>query len=118
MQSVEKHLSTFQADLGTVSAEIETLQSRSSTLGTKLNVRKEVEGLLGPVIERISIPPAVVRKISDGPIDDAWVECLEDLQSYTKAFEQKQDSENIMAIQDVAPLLKDLSDKVNMVCLQ
>ena len=73
-----------------------------------------MEGLLGPVIERISIPPAVVRKIAEGPIDDAWVECLEDLQRYSKAFEQKQDSENIMAIQDVTPLLTDLSDKVSM----
>lgn len=112
LQSVEKHLSTFQVDLGTVSAEIETLQARSAALSEKLDVRKEVEKLLGPVIERISIPPAVVKKISEGPIDDAWVDCLEDLQSYAKSFATEQESQDIKAVEDVKPLIEDLSTKV------
>lgn len=112
LQSVEQHLSTFQVDLGTVSAEIETLQTRSTVLSEKLETRKEVEKLLGPVIERISIPPAVVKKISEGAIDDAWVDCLEDLQSYAKSFEKEQESENIKALGDVRPLIEDLSTKV------
>lgn len=107
-------MSTFQADLGTVSAEIETLQTRSTALSAQLDTRKEVEKLLGPVIERISIPPGVVRKISEGAIDDAWTGCLEDLQNYAKASEQQQGLENIKAVEDVKPLSADLSDKVSM----
>lgn len=114
LQSVEKHLSTFQVDLGTVSAEIETLQTRSGALSERLDVRKEVEKLLGPVIERISIPPAVVKKISEGAIDDAWVDCLEDLQQYAKSFEKEDASQHIKAMDDVKPLIEDLSTKVCM----
>lgn len=77
-----------------------------------MEIRKEVEKLLGPVIERISIPPAVVKKISEGAIDDAWVDCLEDLQSYAKSFEKNQESQEIRAMEDVKPLIEDLSTKV------
>jgi flagellin-like hook-associated protein FlgL len=112
LQSVEQHLTTFQADLGTVSAEIETLQTRSAGLSAKLDTRKGVEKLLGPVIERISIPPGVVKKISEGVVDEVWAECLEDLQRYMKAFEENKDFDNIKAVDDVKPLLVDLSNKV------
>jgi hypothetical protein len=95
-----------------VSVEIETLQKRSTGLSGRLDTRKEVEKLLGPVIERISIPPGVVRKISEGVVDDVWAECLEDLQRYMEAFEKEKDFDDIKAVDDVKPLLVDLSNKV------
>ena len=47
LDSVETYLKGFQADLGTVSAEIETLQNRSTEMNTRLENRKVVEKLLG-----------------------------------------------------------------------
>ena len=73
LNSVEINLTKFQNDLGAVSAEIETLQARSTALSIRLENRKVVEKGLGPIVEEITISPAVVRKISEGMIDEAWV---------------------------------------------
>lgn len=107
-------MSNFQKDLGTVSAEIETLQNRSTALNTKLENRKVVEQLLGPAVEDISIAPALVRKISEGPIDLEWVEALKMLEKRSKAIEIRlRGPDTISAVSDVKPLLGDLTNIVS-----
>lgn len=114
LRSVESSLTSFQKDLGAVSAEIETLQSRSTALNTKLENRKVVEKLLGPAVEDIAIAPAVVKIISEGPIDLSWVKALDELERRSKALESKiQGPEAIMAIADLKPLYDNLTCKVN-----
>jgi hypothetical protein len=113
LKSVEVSLTSFQRDLGAVSAEIETLQSRSTALNTKLENRKVVEKILGPAVEEISIAPAVVKKISDGPIDLTWVRALEELEKRSKVIEGKMKRlDNVLALADVKPLLDDLTNRV------
>src|SRR5438270_2575303 len=73
LNSVEINLTKFQNDLGAVSAEIETLQARSAALNVRLENRKVIEKGLGPVVEEITVSPSVVKKISEGAIDEAWV---------------------------------------------
>lgn len=115
LRSVEVSLTSFQNDLGAVSAEIETLQARSAALSTKLENRKIVEKLLRPVIEDICIAPAVVKTISEGPIDIDWIKALDELEKRAKAIENRiNGSETIRAISDVKPLLDDLTSKVLM----
>ena len=114
MNSVERSLTNFQNDLGTVSAEIETLQNRSTALNTKLENRKVVEKLLGPAVEDISIAPALVKKISEGSIDVDWVEALKLLGKRSKAIESRlQGPDRILAASDVKPLLDDLTHIVS-----
>jgi hypothetical protein len=106
-------LTGFQADLGAVSAEIETLQSRSTAMNTKLENRKVVEKLLGPSVEDLSLSPAVVRKISEGAVDEAWVRALADLEKRSKAVEaKKKDQQRTKALEDLAPLLENLTSRV------
>ena len=113
LRSVEVSLTSFQKDLGTVSAEIETLQARSAALNTKLENRKTVEKLLRPVIEDICIAPAVVKTISEGLIDIDWIKALDELENRSKAIENRINrSETVRAISDVKPLLEDLTSKV------
>lgn len=113
LRSVEVSLTSFQKDLGAVSAEIETLQARSAALNTKLENRKIVEKLLGPVIEDVCIAPVVVKTISEGPIDIDWIKALDELEKRSKAIEIRiNGSETIRAISDVKPLLDDLTSKV------
>lgn len=114
LQSVEKYLSSFQTDLGAVSAEIETLQSRSTALNEKLENRQRVEKLLGPVVDRIALSPKLVKKISDGPIDDAWVQALNELQQRSTALESATDLKDIHAVGDLKPLIEDLTNKVSL----
>ena len=112
LNSVETYLTSFQTDLGVVSAEIETLQARSATLTTKLENRRTVEKLLGPAVEDFSISPAVVKKISEGQVDDSWILALSKVEKRLKAVEAKsKEQPNVRAIEDVKPLLDNLIRK-------
>lgn len=106
-------MSSFQTDLSAVSAEIETLQSRSSALNNKLENRRKVERLLGPLIERITLSPLVVQKISEGPIDEAWIKALEELTTKMKIVDKDQPGGNSKALEDLMPMMEDLCDKVS-----
>lgn len=112
LKSVESYLSSFQRDLGAVSAEIETLQSRSMALNSKLENRRKVEKLLGPVVEQISLSPAVVKKLSEGAIDEVWVKSLEELQNRSRVLSSEHERlKNSRSVADLKPLIQDLSNK-------
>ncbi|KAK5012707.1 Vacuolar protein sorting-associated protein 52, partial [Cryomyces antarcticus] len=112
LQSVEVYLTSFQTDLGAVSAEIETLQNRSTALNTRLENRKIVEKLLGPAVEETSISPAIVRKISEEPMDESWIKALDELERKSKIIEGKsKQGDNVKAVEEVKPLLENLTNK-------
>ncbi|KAH8700458.1 Sac2 family-domain-containing protein [Talaromyces proteolyticus] len=113
LKSVESYLSDFQTELGAVSAEIETLQTRSIQLNAKLENRRNVERLLGPAVEEISISPKTVRLIAEGPIDDNWVKALNEVESRSASIE-KSASSSVKAVEDVKPLLVDLKNKATV----
>ena len=115
LKSVETSLTSFQKDLGNVSAEIETLQLRSTVLNTRLENRRVVEKLLGPAVEEISIAPSVVKTVAEGPIDQEWLKALEELERRSKAMDEKMKGpEKVLAITDIKPLLDDLTNKVSL----
>ncbi|KAF4187569.1 hypothetical protein CNMCM7927_003803 [Aspergillus lentulus] len=111
-KSVEMYLSDFQSELGAVSAEIETLQTRSVQLNAMLENRRKVEQLLGPAVEEISISPRAVRLIAEGPIDENWVKALNEIEARMTSIEAKvSGSSSTKAIEDVRPLLNDIKNK-------
>lgn len=112
---MEINLTSFQNDLAAVSAEIETLQARSTALSVRLENRKLVENGLGPVVEEISLSPAVVRKIVEGVIDEAWVRALAEVEKRSKAMDAKsRELRNIKGFGDLKPLLENLIKKVSL----
>ncbi|KAG9231395.1 Sac2 family-domain-containing protein [Amylocarpus encephaloides] len=112
LNTVELNLASFQNDLAAVSTEIETLQARSTALSVRLENRKIVENGLGPVVEEISVSPAVVKKIVEGAIDEAWVRALAEVEKRSKAMEVKsKEQRNIKGISDLKPLLENLIKK-------
>lgn len=114
LNTVELNLTSFQNDLAAVSTEIETLQARSTALSFRLENRKVVENGLGPIVEEISVSPAVVRKIVDGAIDEAWVRALAEVEKRSKALDVKsREHRNIKGIDDLRPLLDNLVKKVS-----
>jgi vacuolar protein sorting-associated protein 52 len=109
LKSVEAYLTNFQVELGQVSAEIESLQSRSVELNAKLENRRKVEKLLGPAVEEISVSPITVRTITEGAVDENFVMALNEVETRSAALEAKgSETEPAKALQDVKPLLDDL----------
>ncbi|PUU79055.1 Sac2 family-domain-containing protein [Tuber borchii] len=110
LKSVESYLYSFQTDLGVVSAEIETLQNRSTMLNKRLENRRGVEKLLGPVVEDVALSPNVVKRIIDGDVNDIWVRSLQEVDSKMKAIAAL-DATKVKATKDVKPELERLEHK-------
>ena len=81
-------------------------------MNEKLNNRKKVEKLLAPTVERLTISPKVVKKISEGPVDEAYVQALNEMQRRSHALEKAGDLKDVKAAQDLQPLLAGLADIV------
>ncbi|KAI2473107.1 Vps52-domain-containing protein [Annulohypoxylon bovei var. microspora] len=107
--SVEVNLESFRNDLATVSADIETLQARSTALNVRLGNRKAVEKGLGPVVEEISVSPTVVSKVADGHIDESWVKVVAEIDKRATAHKKNASSaQGSKGLQDLGPLLEKL----------
>jgi vacuolar protein sorting-associated protein 52 len=114
LSSVESNLTSFRNDLAAVSADIETLQSRSTALNVRLQNRKAVEKALGPIVEDLSVSPVVVSKISDGHIDESWIKALAEVDKRAVAYRNNSSSPRTSkAWQDLGPLLEKLIIKVS-----
>ncbi|PFH62718.1 hypothetical protein XA68_12396 [Ophiocordyceps unilateralis] len=111
LNSVETNLASFRNDLAAVSADIETLQSRSAALNRRLENRNELERALGPLVEELSVPPDLVTKISEGPIDEVWMKALFEVDRRAVAHEKKMapGSPHRKAFEELGPLLEKLS---------
>ena len=95
------------------------MQSRSTALNTKLENRKVVEKQLGPAVEEVSLSPAIVRKIAEGPVDEAWVAALGELEKKSKSLNAKSEEQTkVKAVEDLKPLLNDLSNRVRQSVFQ
>ncbi|KIW41489.1 uncharacterized protein PV06_07040 [Exophiala oligosperma] len=112
LKTVETYLTNFKAELGQVSAEIENLQARSIQLNAKLDNRRNVERLLGPAVEDVSLSPYTVRAIAEGPIDETFLKALNEIEARSAIVAAKEKkSEQVKALQDLKPILDDLKAK-------
>jgi hypothetical protein len=100
--------------LAAVSADIESLQTRSTTLNVRLENRKAVEKALGPIVEELSVSPMVISKISEGHIDEAWVKILAEVDKRAMAQKKSAAPTPSKALADVGPLLEKLVLKVTI----
>ncbi|KAI0158428.1 Sac2 family protein [Pestalotiopsis sp. NC0098] len=112
LSSVETNLTSFRDDLASVSADIETLQARSTALNIRLDNRKAVEKGLGPIVEEMSVSPVVISKIVDGHIDEAWIKALAEVDKRATAHKKTAAaSASGKGLQDLGPLLEKLVQK-------
>ncbi|KAF5002331.1 hypothetical protein FGRMN_341 [Fusarium graminum] len=111
LNSVEINLANFRNDLAMVSADIESLQNRSTALNRRLENRKQVEKALGPLVEELSLPPEVISKISEGHIDETWAKMLAELDRRSALFKKKSETQSSYAAKDLEPILEKLTLK-------
>lgn len=79
---IQTYMETFQADLLTVTSDIESLQSRSTEMSRRLQNRKDLEALLGPAIEESILSPQLIRRIIEEPVDKHWLTALDSLEQF------------------------------------
>lgn len=113
LSSVETNLTSFRNDLAAVSADIETLQARSTALNVRLGNRKTVEKGLGPVVEELSVSPLVVSKIAEGHIDESWIKVLAEVERRAEAYKKNPNQRQSKSLADLGPLLEKLTLKVS-----
>ncbi|BFZ59419.1 Vacuolar protein sorting-associated protein 52 [Saitoella coloradoensis] len=110
LESIESFLQQFRKDLGSVSKEMEALHHRSLAINNQLDNRKAVETLVGPAVEGIVLSPAVIRRITDGEVDDAWLDALMELDQKTAELATRSPQE-INAFEEVATQMKKLKQR-------
>jgi len=59
--TMETLLTGFQEDLGSISAEIQTLQTQSLSMNIKLRNRKTLQAFLGNFLDEVTVPPNLIQ---------------------------------------------------------
>ncbi|KAL7785973.1 Sac2 family domain-containing protein [Trichoderma ceciliae] len=108
LNSVEMNLADFRNDLSTVSADIETLQTRSSALSQRLENRKRIEKALGPLVEGLSVSPETISRITTGHIDELWTKTLNDMDKRASAIKKLSGTQQGKASEELGPILEKL----------
>jgi vacuolar protein sorting-associated protein 52 len=112
LSSVESYLTSFQAELGQVSTEIEMLQERSMQMNAKLENRRKIEKRLGPAVEEASVSPQTVKAIAEGPVDEQFVQALHEIETRFEPINSKTlETGSVKALEDLIPLLENLKAK-------
>ncbi|KAG0006435.1 Histone acetyltransferase kat2b, partial [Entomortierella chlamydospora] len=113
LETMENLLSIFQTDLGNISTEIQTLQTKSVSMSIQLKNRMAVENHLNDLLEGILITPQLIRKIYDGEVDETWLAALAELNSKMYNAKARQ-GRHIRALKEVGPELERLRIKASL----
>nr|XP_010940364.1 vacuolar protein sorting-associated protein 52 A isoform X1 [Elaeis guineensis] len=111
LSQMETLLSGFQAEIGSISSEIKSLQEKSMDMGLKLKNRKAAESKLSRFVEDIIVPPRMVDIIVDGEVNDEYLRTLEILSKKLKFVEVDSMVKASKALKDVQPELERLRQK-------
>ncbi|KAJ4966145.1 hypothetical protein NE237_017994 [Protea cynaroides] len=111
LSQMETLLSGFQAEIGSISSEIKSLQEKSMDMGLKLKNRKVAESKLAKFVEDIIVPPRMVDIIVDGEVNDEYMRTLEILSKKLKFVQVDPIVRSSKALKDVQPELERLRQK-------
>ncbi|KAL6526452.1 Vacuolar protein sorting-associated protein 52 [Orobanche gracilis] len=111
LSQMEKLLSGFQVEIGSVSSDIKILQEKSLNMGLKLKNRKAAESKLAKFVEDIIVPPRMIDIIVDGELNEEYMRTLEILSKKLKFVEADAMVKTSTALNDVQPELEKLRQK-------
>lgn len=111
LTQMESLLGGFQADLGSISSEIKSLQEQSMSMGIKLKNRKVAEAKLATFIEEVVVPPGMIDTIVDGEVNEEYVNVLQSLSKKLTYVAESKGSTDSLAMQDVIPEFERLRAK-------
>ncbi|MCO5563351.1 hypothetical protein L7F22_016992 [Adiantum nelumboides] len=108
LTEMEALLGGFQADLGSISSEIKSLQEQSMSMGLKLKNRKVAELNLSRFLEDIVVPPNMIDTIVDGEITEEYVRNLQLLSKKLHFLAEDPVAKVSAAYKDVEPEVEKL----------
>ncbi|KAL6535643.1 Vacuolar protein sorting-associated protein 52 [Orobanche minor] len=111
LSQMEKLLSGFQVEIGSISSDIKVLQEKSLNMGLKLKNRKAAESKLAKFVEDIIVPPRMIDIIVDGELNEEYMRTLEILSKKLKFVEADAMVKTSTALNDVQPELEKLRQK-------
>ncbi|ONK79781.1 uncharacterized protein A4U43_C01F10010 [Asparagus officinalis] len=111
LSQMETLLGGFQAEIGSISSEIKSLQEKSMDMGLKLKNRKVAESKLTKFVEDIIVSPRMVDILYDGEVNDEYLKTLETLSKKLKFVEADSLVKASKALKDVQPELERLRQK-------
>jgi len=85
---MQEMLQGFQTDLGGISEEIKHLQDESLSMSVRLKNRRLAEEKLHIFLENTSITPDLAAAISNGVVNEAYLEAIIDLSSKLQFMNQ------------------------------
>ena len=107
LDGMESMLRGFQGDLSNISAQIKFLQDESLSMNVKLRNRKAAETQLSGFIDNLVVPPQLVSNISEGEVNEAYLEYVLELNKKV-AFAKQETTAMTSAAGDIAPELEKL----------
>lgn len=107
LDGMESMLRGFQGDLANISAQIKFLQDESLSMNVKLRNRKAAETQLSGFIDNLVVPPQLVTNISEGEVNEAYLEYVLELNKKV-AFAKQETTAMTSAATDIAPELEKL----------
>uniref|UniRef100_UPI00358FDED2 vacuolar protein sorting-associated protein 52 homolog isoform X5 n=1 Tax=Myxine glutinosa TaxID=7769 RepID=UPI00358FDED2 len=111
LQRMEEMLTTFQSDLQSISAEIQSLQEESLAMNVKLRNRQAVRGELSQLVDELAVPEHMVTVILDVPVTaQTFMEQLQELNNKIN-FAKEQAFRDTLACRDVQDVLLKLKLK-------
>ncbi|KAJ3124817.1 hypothetical protein HK098_000857 [Nowakowskiella sp. JEL0407] len=102
--TMDSLLSTFQSDLAKISLEIKNLHVKSLNMNCELENSRAVQERLNNFLEGVLVSPELIRKISDGEINDFFLLHLAEL-NHKLQYQKSQQGKHIHCISTVTPEL-------------
>ena len=125
LMRMEDMLDTFQRDLGSISSEIQNLQSQSISMNVKLKNRQSVRGELSQFVDEMAVPEEMIQHIMDTPVSERkFLEQLHELsvkinfvkeQNFKEAYSAKDVIEQLenLKLKSIIKIKEYLLDKIN-----
>ncbi|XP_060743232.1 vacuolar protein sorting-associated protein 52 homolog [Tachysurus vachellii] len=109
LERMEGMLSSFQADLSSISSEIETLQQQSVSMSVRLKNRQAVRSHLSQLVDELLVPSTMINVILESPVtEQLFLEQLHELNNKINLAKELSFRETLACadIQDIVDRLK------------
>lgn len=116
LKPLYQYIQDFEANLNTLSNEMEVLQTRLADLNEEIKKNTKLDNQLTPILNDLLIPPKCIQVLLNGKINENWVDELTILQEKREILSNYRTKE-IVNIDNINELIL-LIDKLEIKCTE